>query len=91
MLCTTVRKENECVFMKKKGCSYEGGSCLSIVEKCEGCKRITEFESEKYCLSAPDPYVKWKYGICNMATHVKVTVEKTKQKINPIKASKRGH
>lgn len=90
MLCTTVRNNIECPFMKKQGCSYEGGVCKPIVEKCEGCNRITEFSSEKYCLSAPEPDVKWKNGNCNLATHVVNVVVEKKQKINPIKASKRG-
>lgn len=36
-----------------------------------------------------DPELKWKNGNCNLATHVVVEAKK-KQKINPIKASKRG-
>ncbi|MCG8470926.1 MAG: PxxKW family cysteine-rich protein, partial [Desulfobacterales bacterium] len=46
--------------------------------------------SEKYCTSAPDPDARWKNGNCNLATHVKNVIEEKKQKINPIKASKRG-
>jgi hypothetical protein len=42
-----------------------------------------------YCTAAPDPSLKWKNGSCNMATHIKTTVETQKQKLNPIKASKR--
>ena len=90
MLCTTVRKDNECVFMKKSGCSYEGGACKPIDEKCEGCNRVGEFESGKYCTSAPDPEAKWLLGNCNLATHITMEVTETKQKVNPLKASKRG-
>lgn len=90
MLCTTVRNNVECPFMTKGGCSYEGGVCKPIVEQCEGCGKIVEYASEKYCTSAPEPAVKWKNGNCNMATHVVTTVAEKKQKINPIKASKRG-
>ncbi len=90
MICTTVRKDNECPFMTKQGCSYEGGVCKPIVEKCEGCGRVSEFSSEKYCTSNPEPDIKWKVGNCNMATHIKLEVSETKKKINPIKASKRG-
>ncbi len=89
MKCTTVRDGSECPFMEKDGCSYEGGVCKPIVEKCEGCSRTTEFASEKYCVSLADPELKWKNGNCNLATHVVVEAKK-KQKINPIKASKRG-
>jgi len=35
--------------------------------------------------------MKWKNGICNMATHVTITVKQEKAKLNPIKASKRGN
>lgn len=90
MICTTVRNGSDCPFMTKAGCSYEGGVCKPIVEKCEGCARIGEFSSEKYCTSAPDPDARWKNGNCNLATHVKNVIEEKKQKINPIKASKRG-
>lgn len=75
--------------MTKEGCSYEGGVCKTVVEQCDGCGRITEFSSDKYCSSLPDPSLRWKNGNCNMATHVKTEVGK-KQKINPLKASKRG-
>ncbi len=89
MLCTTVRPNTECPFMAKEGCSYEGGVCNPIIDKCEGCARVIEFSSEKYCVSNPGPELKWKNGNCNLATHVVVEAKK-KQKINPIKASKRG-
>jgi hypothetical protein len=42
-----------------------------------------------YCSACPEPALKWKWGNCNMATHV-VTAAENKQKINPLKASKRG-
>jgi len=90
MICTTVRNGVDCTFMKKKGCSYNGGVCREIAEQCKGCSRIIIFESASYCSVAPEPALKWKNGICNMATHIKVEVTKTQTKINPIKASKRG-
>jgi hypothetical protein len=34
--------------------------------------------------------MKWKNGNCNLATHVATTVAANKQKINPLKASKRA-
>jgi len=89
MICATVRKGDDCVFMSAKGCKYNTGECKPIVEKCEGCQRAAEYEAGKFCLSAPDPDLKWKSGNCNLATHVKTVVETKKQKINPIKASKR--
>ena len=90
MICTTVRNGKECAFMAKAGCTTIGGACQEVVEQCEGCGRIMELESGRYCQTFPEPSKKWKVGICNMATHVKATTEEKVQKINPIKASKRG-
>jgi len=90
MLCTTVRKDVECPFMTKQGCSYEGNVCKPITPQCEGCARIHEYEGRSYCQILPDPMAKWKVGNCNMATHVSSVKVETKQKINPIKASKRS-
>ncbi len=91
MICTTVRNGNECVFMAANGCSYNGGSCHPVIEKCDGCKRTSEFESGVFCVPCPEPSAKWKNGNCNLATHVSTVAASKKQKINPIKASKRGH
>ena len=90
MKCTTVRKGTECPFMTAKGCSYNGGSCHEAVEACKGCARTVEMESGWYCMAAPEPSLKWKSGICNMATHVKASTITTQAKINPLKASKRA-
>jgi len=89
MICTTVRNGDDCVFMSANGCKYNGGECKPIIEKCEGCQRIVENANGKFCTAVPDPSIKWKNGICNLATHVKIVVEVKKQKLNPIKASKR--
>lgn len=89
MLCTTVRKNVECPFMTKQGCSYDGNVCRPIVPSCEGCAKIIEYEGGFYCQILPDPMAKWKVGNCNMATHVSNLKAESKQKINPIKASKR--
>nr|NJM03329.1 hypothetical protein [Desulfobacula sp.] len=89
MICTTVRKGDNCVFMTAQGCSYNEGTCLPIAEQCSGCQRASQFETGMYCTAAPDPSLKWKNGICNMATHVKAVEAVKKQKLNPIKASKR--
>lgn len=75
--------------MAAGGCQYNGGVCRPVVEACEGCGRVAAYESGQYCTAAPDPALKWKNGNCNMATHVKTVAETKKQKINPIKASKR--
>lgn len=89
MICKTVREGEDCVFMKKNGCSYIDGACLSIIEQCNGCQRVSEQKTGIYCKAAPDPSLKWKNGNCNFATHIKVAEAAKKQKINPIKASKR--
>ncbi|MFH2093968.1 MAG: PxxKW family cysteine-rich protein [Pseudomonadota bacterium] len=89
MICTTVRAGDDCVFMTAKGCGFNGGACLPIIDQCNGCQRTKEFETGIYCVAAPDPSLKWKVGNCNVATHVKTVEIKKKQKINPIKASKR--
>ncbi len=91
MLCQTIRAGAECLFMTPKGCGYNGGSCQPIVEKCEGCQRIVQVEAGRYCSVYPNPSMKWRTGICNMATHVKIEISKQQQeKINPLKASKRA-
>ncbi len=90
MRCETVKQGIECTFMTKKGCSFNGGKCHQVVESCEGCDRILNFEDARYCNSFPDPAVKWRRGTCNLATHVKVERAGTGQKINPLKASKRA-
>ncbi len=91
MDCQTVKEGNSCLFMKKSGCSFNGGSCHPVVEQCEGCKNIIEFSAEKFCASFPEPSAKWAYGACNLATHVKKEIATDKHKVNPLKASKRGN
>ncbi len=90
MICETIKKGFECFFMTKKGCKFNGGTCHPIVEQCEGCQRIKEFPTGKYCLVFPDPSAKWRLGPCNMATHLQGNGNKNGSKrINPLKASKR--
>ena len=91
MLCQTIRPNTECFFWKaKKGCTFEGGQCYEIVEKCEGCEHIVEFSGKKMCAKYPKPADKWLSGPCTMATHIKIEVKKEEPKpINPLKASKR--
>jgi hypothetical protein len=90
MLCQTVKAELDCAFMSKKGCGYFGGSCHAIIEKCEDCSKIINYESGKYCKVYPDPAGKWLNGKCPTATHIKLELNETTQKINPLKASKRS-
>ena len=75
--------------MSAEGCSFNGGSCHTVVEQCEGCAQIKEYDSGQYCLTYGNPASKWSLGRCNFATHVK-GVKKDDKKINPLKASKRS-
>ena len=90
MICQTVRKGNECFLMKTSGCSFAGGSCKPIIDKCEGCAKICVVDGKSYCLCYPDPESRWFNETCTMATHIKRDVEQIKKKINPLKASKKG-
>lgn len=91
MLCQTVKEGSECTFMTQKGCSFNGGSCHTIIDECGECANIIEYGTGKYCRLYPDPASKWSFGGCPSATHNKVAKEETAQKINPLKASKRGN
>jgi hypothetical protein len=88
MICQTNKKGDECFFMDKKGCAYNSGTCSAVVESCEGCEKIKEYPTGKFCKTYPLPELKWKNGSCNFATHVKREVRKD-QVINALKASKR--
>lgn len=90
MRCTSIKEGTDCAFMTAKGCAYKGGLCHQIVEQCSGCNRPSQFTSGWYCTSCPEPALKWRNGICNLATHVSAAVQETKQKVNPLKASKRS-
>ena len=91
MDCITIKAGTPCNFMTKKGCSFNGGQCNEIIEKCEGCDRILTAENAKYCAAVPNPEVKWRMGTCNLATHVKnATKGGQTVKVNPLKASKRS-
>lgn len=90
MVCQTVKAGTECVFMSKKGCTYNGGKCYPIVDNCNGCNRVIEYPTGLYCSAYSEPALKWVQGVCTLATHVKKnngTVEE--KKLNPLKASKR--
>jgi hypothetical protein len=90
MICETVKYGIECIFMKKTGCSYNGGKCYTVVENCEGCSRILQFETGQYCASFPYPAQKWQKAACPMSSHVKKGPKVEQQKLNPLKASKRN-
>lgn len=90
MVCKSVKEEYDCFFMNKKGCDFNGGSCHQIVEQCEGCQKVKEFPAGIFCLSFPDPTTRWRTGTCSMATHITASNGKGNEKLNPLKASKRG-
>lgn len=91
MICATVKAGSECAFMTKAGCGFNGGSCHPIVDECEGCQRVVEVASGKFCTSYPNPSVKWKTSHCNFSTHSKLAGQSQQQaKVNPLKASKRS-
>lgn len=69
---------------------YTGGFFKAIVEQCDGCERVIEVDSTKYCKSYQSPDAKWRLGICNFATHQKPELITAKVKVNPLKASKRA-
>ncbi len=60
-----------------------------VIEKCEGCERIVEENSVRFCTTYISPDAKWRKGICNFATHAKPEIKKVKVRINPLKAAKR--
>ncbi len=90
MVCQSVKVGAECIFMKKNGCSYNGGRCYPIVESCKGCDRVVTFEAGPYCKTYSEPALKWAKGSCNFATHIKKEVKEDNFKLNPLKASKRN-
>jgi len=75
--------------MTGEGCSYNGGVCHEIIEKCKGCNRTAKYTLGWYCTACPDPSTKWKNGNCNLASHVVSAASTVEMKINPLKASKR--
>ena len=77
--------------MTPEGLSYKGMILEPVVEKCEGCERAVALDNATYCPSYAQPARKWGTGVCNFATHVRGTVDKSgKVKVNPLKASKRA-
>jgi hypothetical protein len=90
MVCQTVKQGTECVFMKKNGCSYNGGRCYPIVESCKGCDRAVEYPTGIYCKTYSEPSIKWAKALCNFATHAKKETKEDNFKLNPLKAAKRS-
>ncbi|MFU8857598.1 MAG: PxxKW family cysteine-rich protein [Deferrisomatales bacterium] len=90
MLCQTVKKDKDCFFWAAQGCTFPGGECRSVAEKCEGCGRVEQWPTGQYCSSYPAPQRQWNLGLCNMATHIKIEEDKVQKMLNPLKASKRA-
>ena len=72
-----------------QGVTANGFVLMPIIDKCEGCDRVREFEEERFCSSYPAPDRKWAEGRCNFATHLRADA-KAAAKVNPLKASKRS-
>lgn len=90
MICSVIKLGQECAFMTNKGCSYNGGKCYPVVERCKGCGRVGVFPAGEFCLACPDPSLKWTSRDCNLATHiVKEKSGEPLKMLNPLKASKR--
>ena len=73
-----------------KTTNYAERSFQQIIEKCDGCERIVDEDSAKYCRTYRDPEAKWRLGLCNFATHAKPELNLVKVRVNPLKASKRA-
>lgn len=89
MICETLKKGIDCVFMSKNGCGYNGGSCFPVVEQCAGCDRVEEYPTGMFCGACADPRLKWKTGHCNFSTHIKRESAAPQKVLNALKASKR--
>lgn len=69
---------------------YTTGVFSPVIDKCIGCDRVIEVESQQFCKTYTSPAAKWKLGICNFASHVKPEIATSTVKVNPLKASKRA-
>ena len=69
---------------------YSSGSFQPVTEQCEGCDRIVEEDTTRYCKTYLNPAAKWRLGMCNFATHDKPEIKIVKVRINPLKAAKRA-
>ena len=90
MLCQSIKIGQDCSFMTKKGCGFNGGNCHTIVDLCLDCSKILDVSTGKYCKVYPNPASKWTLGKCPTASHIKREILENTQKINPLKASKRA-
>lgn len=89
MVCEAIKVGQECAFMSKKGCSFNGGKCYPIIDRCQGCGRAKNFPAGEFCIACPDPAAKWSNRDCNLATHIVKEKVAEVNKMDPLKASKR--
>ena len=75
--------------MTPEGMKFNGAIFQTVIDKCEGCGRISKFEEVSYCSSYPMPEAKWSMGNCNFSTHARAA-QAAQAKVNPLKASKRA-
>ena len=61
----------------------------AVVDQCGGCDRVVTGDQGGVCNTYTSPAHKWSVGTCNLASHVKVKVQK-KVAVNPLKASKKA-
>jgi hypothetical protein len=61
----------------------------AVVDQCNGCDRMVDGDQGSVCNTYTSPSHKWSVGSCNLASHVKVKVQK-KAAVNPLKASKKA-
>jgi len=52
---------------------------------------VMDVASGKYCRVYPDPAAKWGIRSCPTASHLKLEIKESNQKVNPLKASKRAN
>jgi len=91
MRCTSVKPGVECAFMTTKDVLTKAGFAnRSWNNAVDAAARDSSFWLVLHRL--PEPSTKWRNGICNLATHASASAAspEAKQKINPLKASKRS-
>ena len=53
MVCEVIKIGRDCAFMTRKGCSFNGGKCYPVVDRCQGCERVAVFPAGQYCIACP--------------------------------------
>jgi hypothetical protein len=87
------KRNKECAFWSEEDqkCVSLDGDCFPIIEQCEGCDKIYEFEGVYYCKVYTNPKRKWEMIPCYFKKQKEreIEIEKKKDLLNPIKMSKR--